>query len=60
MYANAKYYKDTATAETIGIMVEINGVASFVPIDPANTDYEKVMALVGAGKLVIAPAEGGN
>lgn len=57
MYANAKYYKDTVTAETIGIKVEINGVASFVPIEPANTDYQNIMALVEKGELTIAPAE---
>jgi hypothetical protein len=34
-----------------------NGVTSFVPLDPANTDYQNIMALVAAGELTIAPAE---
>ena len=29
-----------------------------VPTDPANTDYANIMALVAAGELTIAPAEG--
>ena len=40
------------------IRVDINGVTSFVPIDPANSDYAAIMALVAEGKLTIAPAEG--
>ena len=30
---------------------------SFVPIDPANTDYQNIMKLVEDGELTIAPAE---
>jgi hypothetical protein len=57
MYANAQY---AASYETIiGIRCDINGVTSFVPIDPANTDYAAIMSLVAEGKLTIAPAEGG-
>jgi len=41
-----------------GIRVDINGVTSSVPIDPANTDYANIMALVAAGELTIAPADG--
>jgi hypothetical protein len=29
-----------------------------VPIDDANTDYANIMALVAAGELTIAPADG--
>jgi len=50
MYANAQYVFES-------IRVDINGVTSFVPLDPANTDYANIMALVAAGELVIAPAE---
>lgn len=59
MYKNAAYYRDRE-GNIAGIMVEINDVPSFVPIDPANTDYQNIMALVAAGELTIAPAEGGN
>ena len=59
MYSNAQYVNDLS-GTTIGINVEINGIMSFVPIDPENTDYANMMALVAAGELTIAPAEGGN
>jgi len=56
MYSNAQY--------TIydSIRVDINGVTSFVPLDPANSDYAAIMAIVAEGKLTIAPAnaEGAN
>ena len=56
MYTNAQYiaYQGVNT----GIRCDINGVTSFVPIDPANTDYANIMVLVAAGELTIAPAEG--
>lgn len=58
MYTNAQYIKSTLTAEINGIRVDINGATSFVPIDPANSDYANIMKLVEAGELTIAPAEG--
>jgi len=57
MYTNAKYY-NTMIASPYGIIVDINGVQSTVPIDTANTDYTNIMALVDAGEFTIAPAEG--
>ena len=55
MYTNAQYiaYNGANTA----IRCDIDGVTNFVPIDPANTDYANIMALVAAGELTIAPAE---
>ena len=55
MYTNAQYiaYNGTNT----GIRCDINGVTSFVPIAPDNTDYKNIMALVEKGQLTIAPAE---
>jgi len=50
MYANAQYVFES-------IRVDINGVTSFVPLDPANSDYAAIMALVAAGELTIASAE---
>ena len=55
MYTNAQYYTDLS-GNPAGIRVDINGVTSFVPLDPANTDYANMMALVAAGELTIAPA----
>jgi hypothetical protein len=57
MYTNAQYYNNTLTGQPAGIRCDINGVTSFVPIDPANTDYANIMALVAAGELTIAPAD---
>lgn len=55
MYSNAQYINDVSGSTCI--RVDINGVTSFVPLDPANTDYQNIMALVAAGELVIAPAD---
>ena len=57
MYTNARYYNDLLMGRSPGgILCDINGVASSVPIDPANTDYANIMQLVAEGKLTIAPA----
>jgi len=58
MYENAQYMKDPFSGEVTNIRVDINGETSFVPLDPENTDYANIMALVAEGKLVIQPAEG--
>lgn len=55
MYTNAQYYTDLS-GNPAGIRCDIAGVTSFVPLDPANTDYAAIMALVAAGELVIADA----
>jgi len=56
MYSNATYVIDPLSNKQIGIRVHINGVTSFVPLDPANTDYQNIMKFVANGKLTIAPA----
>ena len=56
MYTNAQYYNDPATNKLNGIRVDINGVTSFVPLDPANSDYAAIMSLVAANELFIAEA----
>ena len=43
------------TGQVSCIRVEINGVTSNVPIEPANTDYANMMVLVSEGQLVINP-----
>ena len=55
MYTNAQYYNDLS-GNPLGIRVDINGVTSFVPIDPANTDYQNILRLQEEGQIVIAPA----
>jgi hypothetical protein len=57
MYSNAQYMKSSLTGTVDSIRVDINGVTSFVPLDPANTDYQNIMALVEKGELVIQPAD---
>jgi CTP-dependent riboflavin kinase len=56
MYTNAQYIKNLS-GDVNGIRCDINGVTSFVPIAPDNTDYKNIMALVKDNKLTIAPAE---
>jgi hypothetical protein len=57
MYSNAQYVNDP-NGNPVCIRVDIDGVTSLVPIDPANTDYQNIMQLVAEGKLVIQPADG--
>lgn len=53
MYTNAQYYTDLS-GNPAGIRCDIAGVTSFVPLDPANSDYAAIMRLVAAGELTIA------
>ena len=55
MYTNAQYIAFNGV--NTSIRCNISGATSFVPLDPANTDYANIMALVAAGELTIAPAE---
>lgn len=55
MYNNAQWVDQDG--QHACILVDINGMPSCVPLDPANTDYENMMALVAAGELTIAPAD---
>jgi hypothetical protein len=56
MYKNAQYINFMGVQSSI--RVDIDGVTSFVPIDPANTDYANLMELEREGKIVIQPADG--
>jgi hypothetical protein len=55
MYTNAQYIAFNGV--NTSIRVDINGVTSFVPLDPANSDYQNIKRLVEDGKLQIQPAE---
>jgi hypothetical protein len=57
MFTNAKYNKDAFTGNISSIVVDINGITSFVPINEGNGDYNEIMRLVKSGELVIADAE---
>lgn len=56
MYENAQYVGVVNGIPSM-IRVDINGITSFVPLDPANTDYQNLMRLQEEGKIVIAPAD---
>jgi len=58
MYTNAQYIAENGVNTCI--RVDIDEATSFVPLDPANTDYTSIMALVAAGELTIAPANGAS
>lgn len=57
MYKKAQYVNDPFTNKIYCIKVSINGITSFVPLDPANTDYQNIMRLVEANELQIADPE---
>jgi len=56
MYQDAQYCKPYGSDEVTCIKVTISGVLSFVPLDPANSDYAAIMQLVAANELTIAEA----
>ena len=61
MYKNAQYVNTIGGKPPItGINVQINGALSFVPLDPANSDYSNIMQLVESGDLIIKPADEAN
>ena len=57
MYTNARYATPPNMHKPNAILFEIGSVRYSIPLDPANTDYQRIMALVAAGELTIAPAE---
>ena len=54
MYTDAKWVNFNNERQSIRVI--INGMISFVPLNPANSDYQNIMKLVEEGKLVIQPA----
>ena len=56
MYTNAQYVNGF-DGKPMCINADLpNGQFISIPLDPANTDYINIMALVQEGKLTIAPA----
>ena len=60
MYTNAHYIISTQTGENCAIVVTIGDREWSVPLDPANTDYANIMALVEKGDLTIVTADTPN
>ena len=56
-YTNAIYIKGFPRNEITIINVDVDGVLTFVPIAPGNTDYDNIMRLVAEGKITIQQAE---
>ena len=57
---NAKYIKaplGNPDNENTGIKATIDGVESWVPMDPDNTHYAEILRQVAAGTLTIADAD---
>ena len=54
---NAKYINATTTDKIVAIHAIVDGKETFVPLDPANSDYAEIMELVEAGELTIEPAD---
>jgi len=55
MYENAQY-QNAFGVGPVSISVYKDGQQYIVPIDPANTDYQNIMALVEANELFILQA----
>ena len=57
---NAKYIKaplDNPDNKNTAVVVEINGVESWVPMDEENTDFAEILRQVAAGTLTIEDAD---
>jgi len=50
-------YQANLDGENVYIIVVVDGVTMFVPLDPANTDYAEILKQVAAGDLTIADAD---
>ena len=55
--SSAKYVNQYGGDEIENIKVVMGDIISFVPIDPANTDYAEILRQVAAGTLTIADAD---
>ena len=55
---NAQWVRDAMMDNAQhSIQSEINGIVSFVPLDPQNADYTEIQRLVKAGELTIDDAD---
>jgi len=57
MNITAAQYVQNDDEENSTIKATIDGVVSFVPLDPGNRHYDEIMRQVAAGDLTIADAE---
>lgn len=60
IFTNAKYHKaplDNPDNKNTAVVVKINGIESWVPMDEANTDYAEILRQVAAKTLTIEEAD---
>ena len=57
IFTNARYEVDQITGENDKIIVDIDGVTTFVSLSDDNRIYKKIKEQVEAGELTIADAE---
>ena len=49
---SAQYYNHVDTSVQSGIKATIDGTEMFVPLDPANTDYQAILEWVEDGNTI--------
>ena len=54
---SAQYIKSRDDSDNESIKATIDGKVWFVPLDPANTDYQEILRQVQEGTLTIQDAE---
>ena len=57
MNITSAQYMANDDLENTGIRAVIHGTEMFVPLDPANRHYAKILRQVAAGELTIADAD---
>ena len=55
--SEAQYVRNIDDSDNESIKATIDGKVWFVPLDPANTDYQEIMKQVQEGTLTIQDAE---
>ena len=54
---SAQYVRNIDDSDNESIKATIDGKVWFVPLDPANTDYQEILKKVKEGTLTIKDAE---
>ena len=57
MSSQYQYHREPTSQEVASIKVTFADRVSYVPLDPANSDYAEIMRQVEAGELTIQEAD---